>query len=184
MKRLIAGGAACALLLTACGGGGGGGGDDSGPIQLFQIAPIESQAVSLPFIESGARAAIEAINADGGINGRELELTTCNDRYDATEAQRCAQEGARGDYVAVVGMLTGHGPQVWPIFEQSSLPSIGADAITPADTQSDMSYLIEPGVPAYSAMPAIAADRFGATKIAAIHIDNPSAPTNLEFFQR
>lgn len=191
MKRVLATGAACALLLTACGddeggggGGGGGGGDDSGPIQLFQIAPIESQVTSLPFLESGARAAIEAINADGGINGREMELTVCNDRYDANEAQRCAQEAARGDFVAIVGMLTGHGPQVWPILEQAGLPSIGADAITPSDTQSPMSYLIDPGVPAYSGMPFVAADKYDATTIATVHSDGPSAPTNQEFFER
>src|SRR5215207_5999522 len=132
MKRLLATGAVCALFLAACGeddgGGGEGGGGETGPIQLFQIAPIESQVTSLPFLESGARAAIESINADGGVNGRDLELTTCNDRYDATEAQRCAQEAARGDAVAIVGMLTGHGPQVWPILEQAGLPSLGADA--------------------------------------------------------
>jgi branched-chain amino acid transport system substrate-binding protein len=189
MKRVMATGAVCALLLAACGegdeaGGDGGGGGDTGPIQLFQIAPIESQVTSLPFIEFGARAAIEAINADGGVNGREMELTVCNDRYDATEAQRCAQEAARGDSVAIVGMLTGHGPQVWPILEQGGLPSIGADAITPADTQSPMSYLIDPGVPAYAGMPGIAADKYGATEIAAVHIDGPSSPTNLEFFEQ
>ncbi|MEU7814340.1 ABC transporter substrate-binding protein [Pseudonocardia sp. NPDC049154] len=173
--------AAVLVTATACGTSGGGGGSGA-TLELFQIGPIESQTASLPMLQTGAQAAVDEINAAGGVHGKQIKLTTCNDRYDANEALRCAQEGARGDAVALVGSLSNFGAQVLPVLEEAGLPSIGADAITPVDAQSTANYLFDPGVPAFAGMPFVAAQQMGATKIASIHIETAGTATTQSYF--
>jgi branched-chain amino acid transport system substrate-binding protein len=188
MKRLFAVGAAAVLglsAITACSSSSkGGGGGDSGVIKLYQIMPTQSQAVSLPFFHTPAVAAVDEINAAGGINGHKLSLTLCNDQYDANVALRCGQKVVQDSgYVAMVGNLTGFGPQVNPLFEKVKLANIGADVITPSDAEVSTSFLIDPGLVGYAAMPVVAKNQLNASKIATIHIDNASAPTNQDFFK-
>ncbi|MET0952832.1 MAG: ABC transporter substrate-binding protein [Aeromicrobium sp.] len=184
MKTTIAAVAALMLSLAACGGSdSGSGSDSSGSIKIMQIAAYESQSTSLPFMKTAAQAAVDEVNAAGGIGGRKIELLTCNDKYDPNESLRCAQKAVQEDVVAVVGSLTGFGAQVLPILEQAKIPSIGADAITAYDAQSPMSFLLDAGVPGYAAMPAVAKKNLGATKIITMHIENPSAETNQDFFK-
>jgi len=167
--------------VTSCGTSAGAA-DGEPVLELFQIGPIESQTASLPMLQSGAEAAVAEINAAGGVGGSQLRLTTCNDRYDANEALRCAQEAARSDAVAVVGSLSNFGAQVLPVLEEAGLPSIGANTITPVDAQSPVNYLFDPGVPAFAGMPFVAAQQLGAERIASIHIETAGAGTTQEYF--
>lgn len=70
-----------------------------------------------------------------------------------------------------------------PMLEKANIASIGADAITPYDAKSPASFLFDAGVPGYAAMPAIAVKNLGATRLAGVHLDAPTAGTNQEFFQ-
>lgn len=183
MKTTMAAAAALMLSLTACGTSESGSGSSADSIKIMQIAPFESQVTSLPFMKTAAQAAVDEVNAAGGIGGKDVELLTCNDKYDPNESLRCAQKAVKEKAVAVVGSLTGFGAQVLPVLEQAKIPSIGADAITPYDAKSPMSFLLDPGVPGYAAMPAVAKKSLGATKLLALHIEGPSAGTNQEFFE-
>ncbi|MET0143769.1 MAG: ABC transporter substrate-binding protein [Ilumatobacteraceae bacterium] len=172
-----------ALSLTACGSS-----DDSstgsGPITIFQFAPYESQTASLPYMKTSAQAAVEEINATGGVNGRTLRLETCNEKYDANEALRCAQKAKQEHAVAVVGSLTAFGAQVMPVLESAKIPSIGSDALTPIDTKSPVSYLIDAGVPGYASMPAVAKKYLGATKLALIQLEFANADETKEYVEK
>lgn len=186
MKVTLAAVGALCLALTACGSDGSsgdGGASSSEPIKLMQIAPYESQLTSLPFMKTSAQAAVDEINASGGVKGRKLELITCNEKSDANEALRCAQKAVQQKVAAVVGALTTYGAQLMPVLEAGKVASVGADAVTPYDAQSSSSFLLDAGVPGYAAMPAIAKKSLGATKLAGIHAEGPAAPTNQKFFK-
>jgi ABC-type branched-subunit amino acid transport system substrate-binding protein len=184
MKRLAVAAMASALVLAGCGGSDdGSGGDATGPIELYQIIPTESQVASLPFIGTAAEAAVEEINEAGGVNGRKIELTTCNDKFDPNEALRCAQKAERAGAVALVGGLTQYGAQVYPVLEKANIASIGADAVTPADATSPISYLMDPGVPGLAASPGIAKKFLGADKVVIMDLDSSAAESNKSYYE-
>jgi ABC-type branched-subunit amino acid transport system substrate-binding protein len=183
-KRLVAGLGAVALLAVGCSSSGSGGGSGKGELELFQIAPLHSQVVSATYMQSAADAAVKQINASGGVNGRKLKLTTCNDQYEAQSALRCAQQAVSDkNVIAVVGSLTGFGPQIMPLMEKAKLPVVGSDALAPIDATSPMAFLIDTGVPGPDiAMPSIAKKYLGATKVAVIQEDQAQTAANIPYF--
>ncbi len=76
------------LFLTACGGDeeGGGGGDDqsdAGPYRLGLVHSSEGPfATNSATMRAGANYAVDLINADGGVNGRDIELVEVDARND------------------------------------------------------------------------------------------------------
>ena len=87
----LAAGASLLLAMTGCSGGlagGGGGGDDGdGPITFGMLAPFSgSESAFGAYMQNGAQLAVDELNADGGVLGRELELVVEDDACDATTA--------------------------------------------------------------------------------------------------
>lgn len=81
--------AAAAMLLSACGSSSEPGDTESaGPIQIGYIGGLSgfSAAFSVPALD-GVKFAIDEINKSGGINGRQIELTTVDDKGDPTASQ-------------------------------------------------------------------------------------------------
>lgn len=80
------------MVAAACGGsddgasgGGGEGGDQSGagPYRLGLVHSSEGPfATNSETMRAGARYAVELINADGGVNGRDIELVEVDARND------------------------------------------------------------------------------------------------------
>jgi ABC-type branched-subunit amino acid transport system substrate-binding protein len=97
---------------------------------------------------------------------------------------RCAQKAKRDHVVAVVGSLTAFGAQVMPVLESAKIPSIGSDALTPADTKSPMSYLIDAGVPGYASMPAVAKKYLGVSKLALVQLEFANADETKEYVEK
>src|SRR6201996_3560651 len=125
---------ACSSAGSAPGSPAAAGSAGSGStISLYQILPLQSQITSLPFFHTPAVAAVDQINAAGGINGHKLKLTVCNDQNTATVALRCAQQGVSNTgSVAMCGTLSGFGPQVNPRFGQAALGNTGPDVSSPS----------------------------------------------------
>ncbi|MBA2552593.1 MAG: ABC transporter substrate-binding protein [Geodermatophilaceae bacterium] len=76
------------FLLAACGGGdeGSDGGDDqsdAGPYRLGLVHSSEGPfATNSATMRAGANYAVDLINADGGVNGRDIELVEVDARND------------------------------------------------------------------------------------------------------
>jgi branched-chain amino acid transport system substrate-binding protein len=96
------------------------------PIKVMATGTIESAAFSLPTIPLGAQIAVDEINADGGINGRPLELVVCNDELDPNLAAGCVQQAAADGVVALVGGLSIFEPIVFPLLQTEGIPWVGA----------------------------------------------------------
>ncbi|MEU4465563.1 ABC transporter substrate-binding protein [Streptomyces sp. NPDC024017] len=140
---------ACASLLAGCGvvpGATGGVGDDT--ITVMTWAPQDTKATNKPGMPAFARAYARWINAKGGINGRKLNVLTCNDHNDSVDAAKCARRAAKENAVAVVGSYSQYADSFFPSLEGAGIPYIGGYGITNAEFTSPLSYPVNGGQPA------------------------------------
>ncbi|MFJ9659636.1 ABC transporter substrate-binding protein [Streptomyces griseoflavus] len=141
--------AAGASLAAGCGvvpGATGGSGDDT--ITVMTWAPQDTDATNKPGMPAFAEAWARWINAEGGINGRRVDVLTCNERNDSVSAGRCARRAVEEEVVAVVGSYSQHAEGFLPTLEAAGIPYIGGYGITTAEFTSPLSYPVNGGQPA------------------------------------
>ncbi|MFF4491719.1 ABC transporter substrate-binding protein [Streptomyces sp. NPDC001544] len=141
--------AACASLTAGCGivpGTAGGSGDDS--IKVMTWAPDGTDATNKPGMPAMARAYARWLNSRGGIDGRKLEVLTCNDHNDPVNAARCARRAADEDVVAVVGSYSQFGDSYFAPLEGAGIPYIGGYGVTNEELTRAYSYPVNGGQPA------------------------------------
>ncbi|CAL9491716.1 hypothetical protein SUDANB176_03260 [Streptomyces sp. enrichment culture] len=139
---------ACASLAAGCGiipGATGGSGDD--PITVMTWAPEDTDTTNKPGMPAFAQAYARWVNAEGGINGRRLNVLTCNDRNDSVGAAQCARRAVQEGAVAVVGSYSVHADSFLPALEGAGIPYIGGYGITNAEFTSPLSYPVNGGQP-------------------------------------
>jgi ABC-type branched-subunit amino acid transport system substrate-binding protein len=181
--------AVAALVLAGCsaantGDGGSTAAKDTSPIKLYQISEVQSAAISLPFTKTSAQAAVDEINAKGGINGRKLELTTCNEAADPNTGVKCAQTAVQDpDMVAMVGNFSLFGDQINPVIDAGKIPNIGLDMVSASDAKSATSFPFDIGVPGYAAEPYVAKTYLKAQKVAYIVPDTGGAKAVVSYIQ-
>ena len=96
-----------ALALAACGGGGGG--DKEGAIKIGGLFDLTGPTadVSTPY-SNGEKGFVEWLNANGGINGRQVELVGQDYAYKVDQAEQLySQYVAQDKVVAFLGWGTG-----------------------------------------------------------------------------
>ncbi|MBI1934526.1 ABC transporter substrate-binding protein, partial [Candidatus Peregrinibacteria bacterium] len=98
MKRLIALSVLSTLLLTACKASGD-------TIKIGFIGPLTGDAAALgKDILNGTQIAVEEVNANGGINGKQVQIITEDGRCSGSDATNAAQKLINIDHVvAIVG---------------------------------------------------------------------------------
>ena len=79
---------AAALTATACSSSpsatataAGGSGTSSSTIVVGGMAPLTSQVLTQPDIKAGVAAAVDALDAQGGIDGHHVQLDYCDSQY-------------------------------------------------------------------------------------------------------
>jgi ABC-type branched-subunit amino acid transport system substrate-binding protein len=121
------------------GAGGGSGGVSGGKITIggfFDITgPIDSSVE-----RDTVRAYMQAINAAGGINGRQVEYVWCDSKYDASSAGQCARYLISQNVLAVVGPTAplGENDQIRTL-TAAGIPVIGGLG-TPAEYEDPLSF--------------------------------------------
>ncbi|MFJ6833092.1 ABC transporter substrate-binding protein [Streptomyces sp. NPDC091209] len=140
---------ACASVAVGCGvipGATGGSGD--GPVKVMTWAPEKTNATNKPGMPALAKAYARWVNAHGGINGRKLEVLTCNDHNDSVAAAHCAERAADEKVVAVVGSYSQHSRSFLSPLESAGIPYIGGFGVTDDEFTSPVSYPVNGGQPA------------------------------------
>jgi ABC-type branched-subunit amino acid transport system substrate-binding protein len=168
-------GAAASLGMAACGDAAGSAGDVS-VIKIRTIAAVGSPLTNYPDVQAASKAAAEAINKAGGINGHKIEYSFCNTRGEANAAMQCARDAVTDKVAAVVGRTDIFAPQTTPILERGKIPDIGLIPTgSPTDVTSPISFPLHGGNSgAYSAI-AYAMKEDGRTKFVTASIDLPIA---------
>ena len=140
---------AALLLLTACGGGGAKnagnngknngkaeGGDAKGEsIKIGGIIPKTGEvAVYGNTTENGIKLAIEQINAAGGMDGKQVEYISYDDKGDPTEAVNIYGKLMDEGVNAIIGAITSKPT----LAVAGAAVSDGIPMITPTGTQADI----------------------------------------------
>ncbi len=110
-RQFVSGSAAAvaALGLVGCGGNGGnGGGSDSDTIKVGIMGPHSGDNAQYGVAcLNGAKLYFDQVNADGGINGKEIETFVYDEKGDATEAVNAYNSLVQNDGVTgIVGDVT------------------------------------------------------------------------------
>jgi branched-chain amino acid transport system substrate-binding protein len=126
---LLAGLCACAMALAGCGGGSGAATSSlhgsapvhftGPPIELLVASDLSSPA-AIPEVPTGAEAAVDAVNAAGGIDGHQLRLIVCDDNDPSPTA--CARRAVAAHVAAVVGSQSAG---INPILLANGIPQVG-----------------------------------------------------------
>ena len=110
------------------------------PIVILQMATVDSTTASFPGYPLGARVAVAAINAAGGINGRPLQLNYCDDKNVASNAAQCVQQGIAAGAVARVGSIGTLGNVTEPLLQQAGVADFGAIAAATSEFTRPVSF--------------------------------------------
>ena len=144
-------------------------------VQLATELPVTGQEVKFPEMASGMEAAMEAINAEGGVNGDQLSLNVCDTKYSANGEVDCARQIAAEEPAAVVApfIVADSSGAAWPIFEKAGLPAIGSQGATLAELNSPNAFLISSGFVGPYAGTVNAVEAAGGAKKVTVVTDDP-----------
>ena len=94
-------------------------------------------------IANTAEAYADYINARGGIAGRPLEVTVCDEQFDPAVAATCARQAVEEGMVSVVGSFTFFAESIVPVIAESNITWFGECCpITPSELTDPHSFPI------------------------------------------
>jgi len=113
------------------------------PIRLMTVTTLNAAGPTYENIANTANLYAEYINARGGIAGRPLEVTVCDEMFDPAVATTCARQAVEEDMVSIVGSFTFFAERIVPVIAESSITWFGACCpITPSELTSPYSFPI------------------------------------------
>ncbi|WP_419932931.1 ABC transporter substrate-binding protein [Candidatus Poriferisodalis sp.] len=113
------------------------------PIKVMTVTTLNAAGPTYHNIANTANAYADYINARGGIGGRPLEVTVCDEMFDPAVAAACAREAVEEDMVAVVGSFTFFAESIVPVIAESDITWFGPCCpITPSELTSPHSFPI------------------------------------------
>jgi branched-chain amino acid transport system substrate-binding protein len=178
-KATVAFTAALALGLAACGGDDGGSGGDAGePISIGVIADLTGATgdVGTPYNE-GMLAYVDYLNAEGGIDGRDIEALSNDYAYEVPQAEDLYRQYVNEGVVAIQGWGTGDTEALRTRVANDELPFMSgsfAESLTDPE-ESPYNFVV---APTYSdqmrvALNWINEDSGGSGEVAVFHNDSP-----------
>lgn len=163
--------------LAACGSASSG--SNASSIKLMSITSVGSELQNYPDVKAGAEAAVKAINAAGGIGGKQIDLEFCNTQSDANQAIACARQAVTDKVAAVVGFTDTFSTAALPVLEAANIPAIGLEPRgNPIEVTSKVSFPFDGGSATDSLAAPFGLKQAGAKSVVAVSADVPSAIAN------
>lgn len=146
-KILTCTAAAGALLISGCGVIPGVSGGSREPVTVMTWAPDATGAdsVNMAGMPAMARTYGRWINEQGGIDGHELRVITCNEDDTSRGAAKCARRAVAENAVAVVGSYSRYGRSFLAPLEAAGIPYIGGYGASADEFVSYLSYPVNGG---------------------------------------
>lgn len=134
--------------LAACGGSDGADGGGGGDLTIAIVVPLTgASAKTAKQMENAAELAADEINADGGVDGRDIKLKVYDDKLTPEDATKEAQRAVTRDKaVAVIGaQSSGEALAIREVAERAKVPFITSSATAEAvTTDAKFTYRIAP----------------------------------------
>ncbi|WP_299535249.1 ABC transporter substrate-binding protein [uncultured Streptomyces sp.] len=138
-----------ALLTTGCGVVPGGSADAGAPVTVMTWAPRgaadDADALSKSGVTAMASAYARWVDSEGGIDGRELKVVTCDEKDTTVGAEKCARQAVEQDVAAVVGSYSRHGRSFLAPLEAAGIPYIGGYGASDEEFSSFVSFPVNGG---------------------------------------
>jgi ABC-type branched-subunit amino acid transport system substrate-binding protein len=115
------------------------------PIKILQTSPDNNTTLSIPTIHQAADAAVQSINAAGGVAGRPLKIEWCNNRNDPNQAVSCARKAVQSGAIATVGDFVTADSGYMDVLQKAGLPAVGNWPLTPPDYKNPASFPLHGG---------------------------------------
>lgn len=116
---------------------------DDEPIKLMTVTTLNAPGPTYQNIANTANLYADYINERGGIAGRPLEVTVCDEQFDPAIATTCARQAVEEGMVSIVGSFTFFAESIVPVIAESSITWFGACCpITPAELSNPYSFNI------------------------------------------
>lgn len=113
------------------------------PLKVMTVTTLNAAGPTYQNIANTANLYQDYINARGGIAGRPLEVTVCDEQFDPAIATTCARQAVEEGMVSIVGSFTYFAESIVPVIAESSITWFGACCpITPAELTSPYSFNI------------------------------------------
>ncbi len=136
------------LLLSACSSsgsptspaGGGGGPGSNGPIAVGLISLLTNPQYAYPEVQPAAQAAVDALNAAGGIHHRKVVLDVCDDQGNPNVAASCAEKMVSSQVTAVLVPFTDNAAQIGPVLQTAGVPYVNSLPQLGPDLSSSVSF--------------------------------------------
>ncbi|BCB88630.1 ABC transporter substrate-binding protein [Phytohabitans suffuscus] len=181
---------AAVALTAACSstdGEGSSGADE--PFRMLLIAPLSGAlADSGAAMRAGFSAAVDVVNANGGVNGRQVELTVKDSRGEATEIASVLNGALASDNppdFVQPGLTTPEAAAALPLIKQAGLLAGSTAASTSFQSSKEHPLFISPtpinGDSAYAAVEHLAEKGF--KSMALVVVDNESGVASIEPYQ-
>ncbi|MPZ00625.1 MAG: ABC transporter substrate-binding protein [Actinophytocola sp.] len=177
MRTTLALAAAAGLTLTACGGPDAGS-DEEGPIAIGVLSDLSGDTadVGTPYSE-GIRGYVDWVNANGGVEGRKLELKLNDYAYDVARAEQLYSQYVNEGVVAIQGWGTADTEALRQKITQDELPFMSASyaetLVDPAETPYNFVVATTYSDQMRVALDWIAEDSGGKSDVAVFHHDSP-----------
>ncbi len=113
------------------------------PIKVMTVTTLNAAGPTYQNIANTANAYESYINSRGGIAGRPLEVTVCDEQFDPAVATTCARDAVEGDMVSIVGSFTFFAESIVPVIAESDITWFGPCCpITPSELTNPHSFPI------------------------------------------
>jgi ABC-type branched-subunit amino acid transport system substrate-binding protein len=113
------------------------------PIKVMTVTTLNAAGPTYKNIANTAMAYEKYINARGGIGGRPLKVTVCDEQFDPAVATTCARQAVDEGMVSIVGSFTYFAESIVPVISESDITWFGACCpITPSELTSKHSFNI------------------------------------------
>jgi ABC-type branched-subunit amino acid transport system substrate-binding protein len=142
MKTLTVGVTVASLFaLGGCATSGTSGSSGSGDtVKIMVFGSFTQPPYPLIQIKQAAEAAVQAVNEDGGVAGKQIELIDCDDQGSANGASACGRKAVSEKVTAVVGAFTLFGDAIVSVLATENIPYILPTAISEQEVTSDVSF--------------------------------------------
>jgi branched-chain amino acid transport system substrate-binding protein len=116
------------------------------PINILTYGDVTGLApVPTTQFQDGVVAAVDAFNASGGVQGRQIHLITCDTKFSAAAASQCVANAKSEGVVAAIPSVSLVDNVTTPLLEQQGIPIIGSDPSTPQAEYSRTTACFLPG---------------------------------------
>jgi branched-chain amino acid transport system substrate-binding protein len=134
--------ATSAAPATSAASGGASSAPAGAPIVIGATGSLTSPAASFPEVKQAETAAVDSINATGGVNGHQLQLIVCDGKFEVSAELGCFRTLVGDHVAAIVGplIIADTGVSEYKVAQAAGTAVIGSPAYQPGELLSPVAF--------------------------------------------